>query len=202
MRMLFIYFMLVLAECQHLGKGQVENHPKQSWKRCFNASECEVVNGEVTVDAQWRWLHLLDSYTNCFNGNEWRNDACNSSINYTDSCAIEGADYRFLGVSTNGDSLTVKFRTYFDFSTNIGPRLYLMESATKYQMFTLLNNEIAFDVDLSTVECGTNSALYFVAMDADGGMTRNTTNKAGAKYGTGYCDSQCPRNLKFVAGKV
>lgn len=27
-------------------------------------------------------------------------------------------------------------------------------------------------------------------MDADGGMARFPTNKAGAKYGTGYCDSQ------------
>lgn len=37
--------------------------------------------------------------------------------------------------------------------------------SSKYQMFTLMNNEFAFDVDLSTVECGLNAALYFVAMD-------------------------------------
>lgn len=33
----------------------------------------------------------------------------------------------------------------------------------------------------------------------DGGM-KYGNNKAGAKYGTGYCDAQCPRNLKFVEG--
>ena len=27
-------------------------------------------------------------------------------------------------------------------------------------------------------------------------------NKAGAAYGTGYCDSQCPRDLKFINGQV
>jgi cellulose 1,4-beta-cellobiosidase len=37
-------------------------------------------------------------------------------------------------------------------------------------------------------------------MDADGGMAKFPTNKAGAKYGTGYCDSQCPRDLKFIQG--
>ncbi|KAI3321572.1 concanavalin A-like lectin/glucanase domain-containing protein [Xylariaceae sp. AK1471] len=48
-----------------------------------------------------------------------------------------------------------------------------------------------FDVDLSTVDCGLNAALYFVAMEADGGMKSYSSNKAGAKY-----------DLKFVAGKA
>lgn len=39
-------------------------------------------------------------------------------------------------------------------------------------------------------------------MDADGGMSKYSTNTAGAKYGTGYCDSQCPRDLKFINGLV
>ena len=37
-------------------------------------------------------------------------------------------------------------------------------------------------------------------MDEDGGMANYPNNKAGAKFGTGYCDSQCPRDLKFIAG--
>lgn len=39
-------------------------------------------------------------------------------------------------------------------------------------------------------------------MDLDGGKAKYPSNTAGAKYGTGYCDSQCPRDLKFIAGKV
>jgi len=77
-----------------------------------------------------------------------------------------------------------------------------MASTTKYQMFTLLNNEFSFDVELSTLDCGLNGALYFVQMDEDGGLSKFSTNKAGAKYGTGYCDSQCARDLKFIAGKA
>ena len=36
-------------------------------------------------------------------------------------------------------------------------------------MFALLNQELRFDVDLSTWGCGLNAALYFVAMPEDGG---------------------------------
>lgn len=69
-------------------------------------------------------------------------------------------------------------------------------------MFNVLNQEFTFDVDVSNLPCGLNGALYFSEMDADGGMAKYPANKAGAKYGTGYCDSQCPRDIKFIAGEV
>jgi cellulose 1,4-beta-cellobiosidase len=37
-------------------------------------------------------------------------------------------------------------------------------------------------------------------MPADGGVS--ATNKAGTKYGTGYCDAQCPTDIKFINGKA
>lgn len=46
--------------------------------------------------------------------------------------------------------------------------------------------------------CGLNGALYFVSMDLDGGAS--AYSNAGPGYGTGYCDAQCPRDLKFIAG--
>jgi cellulose 1,4-beta-cellobiosidase len=39
-------------------------------------------------------------------------------------------------------------------------------------------------------------------MDQDGGTSRFATNKAGAQYGTGYCDSQCAKNVKFINGEA
>ena len=39
-------------------------------------------------------------------------------------------------------------------------------------------------------------------MDLDGGLAKYPGNKGGAKYGTGYCDSQCPRDLKFINGEA
>lgn len=74
-----------------------------------------------------------------------------------------------------------------------------MESDTKYQMFNLIGKEFTFDVDVSKLPCGLNGALYFVEMAADGGINKGN-NKAGAKYGTGYCDSQCPHDIKFING--
>lgn len=78
----------------------------------------------------------------------------------------------------------------------------MMASEDKYEMFKLKNKEFTFDVDVSNLPCGLNGALYFVSMDADGGMSRFPDNTAGAKYGTGYCDAQCPQDIKFINGQV
>ena len=52
-------------------------------------------------------------------------------------------------------------------------------------MFNLKSQEFTFDVDVLGLPYGLNGVLYFVDMDADGGISRFPTNKAGAKYGTG-----------------
>jgi cellulose 1,4-beta-cellobiosidase len=144
----------------------------------------------------------VGGYENCYDGNEWTS-VCSSNTDCAENCALEGATYgTTYGATTSGDALTLKFVTEHQYGTNIGSRFYLMENDQAYQMFTLAGNEFAFDVDLSTVECGINSALYFVAMEPDGGMSSYPTNAAGAKYGTGYCDAQCARDLKFIGGVV
>ena len=38
-------------------------------------------------------------------------------------------------------------------------------------------------------------------MDEDGGASKGD-NAAGAKYGTGYCDAQCPHDLKYIDGEA
>ena len=70
-----------------------------------------------------------------------------------------------------------------------------------YYMFHLKNREFSFDVDVSKMPCGLNGALYFVQMDQDGGKAKYSGNEGGAKYGTGYCDAQCPHDLKFINGE-
>ncbi|KAI0139931.1 glycoside hydrolase family 7 protein [Hypoxylon sp. NC0597] len=194
--------LLGLASSQQVGTQQTETHPKLTWKKCTSGGSCTTTNAEVTIDANWRWLHTTSGTENCYDGNEWTSQ-CSSAEDCATKCAIEGADYsKTYGASTSGDALTLKFVTKHDYGTNIGSRFYLMNGADKYQTFTLKGNEFAFDVDLSTVDCGLNAALYFVAMEEDGGKASYSTNKAGAKYGTGYCDAQCARDLKFVGGKA
>ncbi len=191
------------ASAQSIGKEQTETHPKMTWKKCSGSGgSCTTVNGEVTIDSNWRWLHGTSDTKNCYDGNKWT-DKCSSASDCATKCAVEGATYaKTYGATTSGDALTLKFVTKNDYGTNIGSRFYLLNGASKYQMFTLLGNEFTFDVDLSTVDCGLNAALYFVAMEEDGGMKSYSSNKAGAKYGTGYCDAQCARDLKFVGGKA
>ena len=84
--------------------------------------------------------------------------------------------------------------TDFETLANVGSRVYLLdEDDTNYKMFNLLNKEFTFDIDMSTLPCGLNGALYFVEMSPDGGKSEFASNKAGSAYGTGYCDSQCPQ---------
>jgi cellulose 1,4-beta-cellobiosidase len=195
-------YLLAVASSQQIGTQQTETHPKITWNKCSSSGSCTTTNGEVVIDANWRWLHGTSDTKNCYDGNEWTS-ACSTATDCASKCALEGAEYsKTYGSSTSGNALTLKFVTKGDYGTNIGSRFYLMNSESKYQMFTLMNNEFTFDVDLSTVDCGLNAALYFVAMEEDGGMKSYSTNKAGAKYGTGYCDAQCARDLKFVGGKV
>ncbi|KAK3401604.1 glycoside hydrolase [Sordaria brevicollis] len=191
------------AAAQQVGKETTETHPKMTWQKCSSGGSCSNVNGEVTIDANWRWVHDKNGYTNCYNGNSWNSTICKDGKSCASNCAIDGASYASTyGASTSGNALTLKFVQKGDYSTNIGSRLYMMASATKYQMYTLLGNEFTFDVDVSKLGCGLNGALYFVSMDEDGGLSKYSGNKAGAKYGTGYCDAQCPRDLKFINGEA
>jgi len=76
-----------------------------------------------------------------------------------------------------------------------------MDENKEYLNFKLNNKEFTFDVELNTLECGMNAALYFVEMDMDGGKSEFSGNTAGSERGTGYCDAQCPHDVKFVNGE-
>jgi cellulose 1,4-beta-cellobiosidase len=202
--MLTLTFISLLAavHAQKVGTQQSETHPKLSWSKCSSGGSCQSQSAEVVIDSNWRWLHTTSGTDNCYDGNKWTS-ACSGESDCSSKCALEGADYsKTYGVTTSGNQLSLTFMTTHQYGTNIGSRLYLMQNSDTYQTFTLNNNEFAFDVDLSTIECGLNSALYFVAMEADGGKKTYPANTAGAKYGTGYCDAQCARDLKFVGGKA
>jgi len=192
------------ARAQQAGTVTTETHPKLSWKTCTGTggTSCTTKQGSIVLDSNWRWTHVTSGYTNCYDGNSWNTTACPDGATCTKNCAVEGADYSgTYGISTSSNALTIKFVTKSSNAANIGSRTYLMESDTKYQMFNLIGKEFTFDVDVSKLPCGLNGALYFVEMAADGGIGKGN-NKAGAKYGTGYCDSQCPHDIKFINGKA
>ncbi|KAL2113755.1 hypothetical protein VUR80DRAFT_2405 [Thermomyces stellatus] len=152
--------LVAAAAAQKVGSETPETHPKMTWQTCTADGTCITVEGEVVLDANWRWLHE----ENCYDGNVWT-DKCSTPEDCATKCAIEGADYEgTYGVTASGDALTLKFVTENDSGANVGSR---------------------------SLGCGLNGALYFVS---------DATNEAGAEYGTGYCDAQCPRDLKFING--
>jgi cellulose 1,4-beta-cellobiosidase len=183
---------------QQVGTQTPEVHPKLPSQVCTK-SGCTTQNTAIVLDANWRWLHTTTGYTNCYTGNTWDATLCPDAVTCAKNCAVDGADYSgTYGITTSGNALTIKFKT----GSNVGSRVYLLQTDTAYQMFKLLNQEFTFDVDMSNLPCGLNGALYLSQMDQDGGLSKYPNNKAGAKYGTGYCDSQCPHDIKFINGEV
>ena len=193
------FTLAAIAAAQQAGTQTAENHPTLSSQKCTTAGGCVTQSTKVVLDSNWRWLHSTTGYTNCYTGNAWDATLCPDGTTCAANCALDGADYEgTYGITSSDSSLSLQFVT----GSNVGSRVYLMADDSHYEMFQLLNQEFTFDVDMSQLPCGLNGALYLVEMDADGGLAKFPTNKAGAKYGTGYCDSQCPRDIKFINGEV
>uniref|UniRef100_H3G7U3 cellulose 1,4-beta-cellobiosidase (non-reducing end) n=1 Tax=Phytophthora ramorum TaxID=164328 RepID=H3G7U3_PHYRM len=187
---------------QQAGSNRAETHPPLTTQTCTKAG-CTDEDTSIVLDANWRWLYKTGTSTNCYTGNEWDETICPDPKTCASTCALDGADYTgTYGITSESDSLSMKLVTKGPYSTNVGSRVYMMESDDTYKAYKLLNQEFTFDVDVSGLDCGLNSALYFVDMDTDGGMSRFSGNKAGAKYGTGYCDAQCAQDLKFINGEA
>ncbi|OBZ74435.1 Exoglucanase 1 [Grifola frondosa] len=195
---LVFFSLLAVVYGQQIGTQMAEVHPQLTSQQC-TAAGCTTLSTSVVLDSNWRWLHSTTGYTNCYTGNTWDATLCPDPVTCAQNCALDGADYSgTYGITTSGDALTLDFVT----GSNVGSRVYLMASDTSYQMFKLKNQEFTFDVDMSNLPCGLNGALYMSEMDADGGLSKFPNNKAGAQYGTGYCDSQCPQDIKFINGEA
>ncbi len=158
----------------------------------------------IVLDSNWHWIHN-GQYTNCYKDSDWNKELCPDPKTCAENCYLDGAgaaEYsNTYGIHASGKSLTLDFVTPGKYGTNYGSRVYLLNNEHEYQVFFLKNNEFSLTVDMKRMPCGLNGAVYFVEMEKDGGVTSSGgTNKAGAKYGTGYCDAQCPHDMKFIKG--
>jgi len=191
---------------QQAGYLENEEGPKITVKECTLAGGCISKQRRVTLDANWRWIHKTSGYENCYTGNQWDKSICNQDgANCAQNCAVEGiTKEKYLstyGVSEIANGVELKFVTEHQYGVNVGSRLYILDDDNRYYMFQLKNREFALDIDVSNLHCGMNGAMYFVEMDQDGGKGKGA-NQAGAKYGTGYCDAQCPHDIKFIDGEA
>jgi|EP01047_Picozoa_sp_COSAG01_P070496 cellulose 1,4-beta-cellobiosidase len=193
------------AHAQQPGDQKHDMHPPLTVSDC-TASGCTPRQASVVVDANWMWVHKKGTYTNCYEGNQWDKGLCPDPATCAKNCALDAgstSEYESTyGISTSGNALKLQFVTKNSGGENVGSRTFLMADDDHYQLFNLKNKEFTFDVDVSNLPCGLNGALYFVNMDADGGLAKYPGNTAGARYGTGYCDGQCPHDIKFINGEA
>ncbi len=193
----------VFVACQQPGSNRPENHPALIIQSCTKSNGCKDEAKRVVLDANFRTVYsILGPEQYCVLFNKWNTSVCPNGPTCAQNCALDGADnYEiYHGIKASGSSLTLAYATYLNHFFNIGSRVFLMDD-DKYKIFTLKNREFTFDVDLSLAPCGINGALYFVEMDSDGGMSRFPGNKAGARFGTGYCSSQCSQKVYFINGE-
>merc|ERR1712179_385858 len=205
----------IIATCygQQLGTQTADEHLMLSIGVCKEGDNgnCATEQASITIDSNWRWTHAKDDYVNCYTGNEWDAEFCPDAATCTENCALDGVDAETwtntYGITTwdEGDTsgMELKFVTEGPYSTNVGSRVYLLDTDdTTYRMFQLKNREFTMDTDQSGIGCGLNGAVYFVEMDKDGGLDEYEGNKCGSTYGTGYCDAQCPHDMKWIAGEA
>eukprot|EP00586_Coscinodiscus_wailesii_P022577 CAMPEP_0172518660 /NCGR_PEP_ID=MMETSP1066-20121228/290949_1 /TAXON_ID=671091 /ORGANISM="Coscinodiscus wailesii, Strain CCMP2513" /LENGTH=1115 /DNA_ID=CAMNT_0013301091 /DNA_START=657 /DNA_END=4001 /DNA_ORIENTATION=- len=199
--------LLLTSKCvaQQVGHYEAEQKPYITLKECTNAGGCTSKQALLTLDANWRWIHSTSGYDNCYTGNQWDTSICTDGSTCAQQCALEGVSEdgyaNTYGVEQLADGVKLKFVTEHQYGVNVGSRLYIMDGEDKYRMFYLKNREFAIDIDVSDLYCGMNGAMYFVEMDEFGGRGLGSNN-AGAKYGTGYCDAQCPHDIKFISGEA
>ncbi|KAG8869156.1 hypothetical protein FRB97_001563, partial [Tulasnella sp. 331] len=172
--------LFAVVKGQGIGTNQAETHPSLSWSKCTTSGGCVSSAGSVVLDANWRWPTAILATNGTRPSAPTRPLAlptANSTVPPTPPPMVSPA------AATPSPSSSSREATN-----------------TAYQMFKPLNQEFTFTVDLSTLPCGLNGALYFSEMAADGGSSAHPTNRAGAQYGTRYCDSQCPHDIKSING--
>ena len=202
-----VLFVLVVAFVtgQQPGTQQAENHPSLTIQSCSTNGGCRDETKSIVIDANWRTVYSIlgpEQYCFLFNS-KWNSSVCPNGATCAKNCALDGANYEiYHGIKTSGSSLTMAYASYLNHYFNIASRVFLLDNDSSYKLFSLKNREFTFDVDVSALPCGINGAIEFVAMDADGGMGRYPGNKAGAKYGTGYCSAQCPHSVIFINGEA
>jgi len=195
--------LLGVATAQQVGYIHGEQHPGITLKQCTLADGCLVEQQEVTLDAQWRWLHdgQDNNYHSCYKGDTWEPLHCLDPEKCAKECQMEGVSLEDYDKTYGVTGIPGGLRLSYVSAGSFGSRLYVLDGGSQYKMWKLKNREFTFDVDVSSLTCGLNGALYFVEMHADGGLGQGN-NKVGANFGSGYCDAQCPHDLKFIEGEA
>ncbi|KAI1480255.1 glycoside hydrolase family 7 protein [Daldinia eschscholtzii] len=192
---------LLVSQAVAQGIGNAETHPQLTTERCTKAGGCVKQNTSIVLDASFHPLRQVDGTSSCggYGGGALNKELCPDHEACAKNCVFDGADYEGNGVLAAGSTLTLNMYGERDGKlATLTPRVYLLDAeGDDYEILRLKNQEISFDVDVSKLICGMNGAMYLAEMNQTG--ARSALNPAGARYGTGYCDAQCP-TLPFING--
>jgi cellulose 1,4-beta-cellobiosidase len=61
---------------QSPGTQKNEAHPTMNIQECTAKNVCQTKSASITLDLNWRWLHNVGGYTNCYTGNTWDATLC------------------------------------------------------------------------------------------------------------------------------
>jgi cellulase len=174
-----------------------EVHPALTTYKCTTEGGCVAQETSLVIDWGAHKLETVNG-SSCPVGST--SAVCSDGVSCNENCVVQGFDYEAGGVTTDGDVLTLHQYVPTGNGTynHASPRVYLLDpNGEDYANVQLTNQELSFDVELSTLPCGMNGALYLSEMDMSGG--RNEYNP-GAAYGGGYCDAQCFSTSPWYVG--
>ena len=80
-----------VASAQQIGTNTQEQHLSLNVQECAQGV-CENSSASVVLDANWRWLHNVGGYTNCYTGAEWDTSLCPDDKTCAENCALDGVD--------------------------------------------------------------------------------------------------------------
>ena len=134
-----------VASAQQIGTNTQEQHLSMSIQECMGGV-CENASGQVVLDANWRWLHNVGGYSNCYTGAEWDTSYCPDDKTCAEKCALDGVDQNTwtstYGVKSTGNGLNLGFVTQGSYAKNVGSRSFLMDANNSYKQFKMANKEI------------------------------------------------------------
>merc|ERR1719174_935171 len=116
----------LLALAQQKGENVAEVHPSLPMTTCFANASCVVEDTSVTLDFNWRWLHGVGGYSNCYTGTDWNKQFCPDPVTCAKNCAVEGVDYEKTYLIHTDPTAKQMSLGYVAPGGNIGSRTYLM----------------------------------------------------------------------------
>lgn len=158
----------------------------------------------VVLDANYRWLYDSASKT-CSLANESSQESC--FLQGSDKKSYQGTYGIFVGADPKNTEVGLGYAALGQYAStpNYGSRVFVTDmdaAGGGYYLFKLINRELSFTINLRNVPAGMNAAVYLVSMDSLGNLGAESRsgvkNAAGWTRGVGYCDAQCPTDLKFV----